>query len=49
LDTNIQEVDLCEWNLIDHHRAESVEEYLERGEESLAKDRVQKDGFVFGG
>jgi len=48
LDSNVQEVDLCEWNLINHHWAESVEEDLERGEEGLSKDRVQKDGFIFG-
>lgn len=41
-------MDFCEWDLIDHHWAESVEEYLKRSKESLAKYSVQKDGFEFG-
>ena len=38
-----------QWELIDHHGADCVEEDLESAEEGLAKDRVEEKCFERGG
>ena len=35
---NIEDMDGGEWELVDHHRAEGVEQNLKGSEEGLAKD-----------
>lgn len=45
---DVEEVDLCQRDLVDHHWAEGVEEDLEGAEECFAEDGVEEDGFEGG-
>ncbi len=49
LSYNVEEVDVGQWELVDHHGAEGVEEDLEGAEEGLAEDGVEEEGFEGGG
>ena len=45
LSDDVEEVDLGQWELVDHHGTEGVEEDLEGAEEGLAEDGVEEEGF----
>lgn len=49
LHRDIEEVDIRQGDLVDHHWAQRVEEDLEGAEEGLAEDGVEEDGFEGGG
>jgi len=49
LDSNVEGVDLGQRDLVDHHRSQSVEQYLECAEKGLASDRVKEEGLKSGG
>jgi hypothetical protein len=46
---HVQEVDLRERKLKDHHRPQSIEEYLECAEECFAGDGIKKYGLQLRG
>lgn len=45
LDCDVEELDLGEGQLVDHHWAQGVEEDLEGAEEGFAGDRVEEERF----
>ena len=49
LHDDVEEVQVRQRDLVDHHWAQGVEEDLEGAEEALAEDGVEEDGFEGGG
>lgn len=46
---DVEEMDLSQGKLVDHHGAEGVEEDLEGAEEGFTQDGVEEEGFEGGG
>jgi hypothetical protein len=45
LSDDVEEVDLGQWKLVDHHWTKGVEEDLKGAKKGFAEDRVEEEGF----